>query len=162
VPGVAGTFGLPGTAAGAFNLGGGMSPGSVRPASGSIVARARGWRGPLPPFMVIGGRLHQGKKAIAGEGAGPLGARYDPFRLEYDVEEGIVRLPALQLPANLTPERLTNRRTLLRALDQARLQADSGGRSMDDYRAQALDMLTSPHAARMFDLSQERPALADR
>src|SRR5438093_1809649 len=110
--GVAGTIGLTGSAAGAVNLGGAMSAGSARPATGSVVARSRGWRGPLPPFMVIGGRLHQGKKAIAGEGAGPLGARYDPFRLEYDPEQG-VRFPALQLPANLTPERLTDRRNLL-------------------------------------------------
>src|SRR5262245_37858462 len=71
--GVAGTIGLTGSAMGAVNLGGMMATGGVRPALGSIVARARGWRGPLPPFMVIGGRLHQGKRAIAGEGAGPLG-----------------------------------------------------------------------------------------
>ena len=36
--------------------------------------------------MVVGGRLHQGKKAIVGEGGGPLGGLYDPFRLEYDPE----------------------------------------------------------------------------
>src|SRR5947208_3293862 len=138
-----------------------MSPGSVRPASGSIVARARGWRGPLPPFMVIGGRLHQGKKAIAGEGAGPLGARYDPFRLEYDSEDSVVRIPALQLPAHLTPERLTDRRNLLRVLDQARSHVDDI-RGIDDFRDQALAMLTAPQASRMFDLSQERPELADR
>src|SRR2546421_4621079 len=159
--GVAGTIGLTGSAAGALNLGGGMSPGSVRPASGSIVARARGWRGPLPPFMVIGGRLHQGKKAIAGEGAGPLGARYDPFRLEYDSEDSVVRIPALQLPAHLTPERLTDRRNLLRVLDQARPRVDDI-RGIDDFRDQALAMLTAPQASRMFDLSQERPELADR
>jgi uncharacterized protein (DUF1501 family) len=165
--GVAGTIGLTGSAAGALNLGGQMSAGSVRPACGSVVARARGGRGPLPPFMVIGGRLHQGKKAIAGEGGGPLGATYDPFRLEYDMEDGAVRVPALQLPAHLTPERLTDRRNLLRVMDQARTRVDaatgSGAtRGIDEFRAQALAMLTSPDAARMFDLSQERPALADR
>src|SRR5205814_9593508 len=35
-------------------------------------------------------------------------------------------------------------------------------RDIDDYRAQALALLTSTEAARMFDLSQERPQLADR
>src|SRR2546425_7103304 len=44
--GVAGTIGLTGSAAGAVNLGGAMSAGSARPAAGSVVARARGWRGP--------------------------------------------------------------------------------------------------------------------
>src|SRR5262249_22747236 len=59
------------------------------------------------------------------------------------------------------PERLGDRRNLLRSLDRARIQADAV-RGFDEYRDQALAMLTSPAAARMFDLSQERPALADQ
>src|SRR5438552_5699559 len=137
-----------------------MAAGSARPATGSVVARARGWRGPLPPFMVIGGRLHQGKRAIIGEGAGPLGAQYDPFRLEYEAGEGF-RFPALQLPAHLTPERLTDRRNLLRTFDRVRFEVESSGRGLDTYRDQAIAMLTSPRAARMFDLAQERPAMID-
>jgi hypothetical protein len=159
--GVAGTIGLTGSGAGAVNLGGQASSGSARPALGSCVARARAATAPLPPFMVLGGKLHQGKKAIIGEGAGPLGARYDPFRIECDAEQG-TRIPALQLPANLTPERLHDRRTLLRSLDEARKGFDVPGRNIDDYRSQALALLTSTEATRMFDLSQERPELADR
>jgi hypothetical protein len=160
--GVAGTIGLTGSGAGSVNLGGQSAAGSVRPSLGAIVARARGFRSELPPFMVIGGKLHQGKKAIVGEGGGTLGALYDPFRLEYDPEHG-TRIPALQLPANLTPERLHHRQLLVQALDQAQRRLDaSGPRGIADYRAQALALLTSPQAARMFDLSQERSQLADR
>jgi uncharacterized protein (DUF1501 family) len=159
--GVAGTAGLTGSIAGAANLGGQTLAGSARPALGACVARARATGAALPSYMVLGGLLHQGKKAIVGEGAGPLGARYDPFRIQCD-EEQQTRLPALQLPANLTPERLHHRQTLLRSLDQARQTFDTPGRSIDDYRAQAIELLTSPDATRMFDLSQERPALADR
>jgi uncharacterized protein (DUF1501 family) len=159
--GVAGTVGLTGSNAGAANLGGQTLAGSARPALGSCVARARAGTAPMPPFMVIGGRLHQGKKAIIGEGAGPLGARYDPFRIVCDGEQE-TRVPALELPANLTPERLNDRRTLLRALDDAQQRIETRGRSIDDYRTQALAMLTSPDAARMFDLGQERPEVADR
>src|SRR4051812_3310598 len=68
--GVAGTIGLTGSADGALNLGGQARSGSARPATGSVVARARGFGSKLPPFMVIGGRLHQGKKVITGEGGG--------------------------------------------------------------------------------------------
>src|SRR5262249_11262815 len=81
--GVAGTIGLTGSAAGALDLGGKTRSGGTRPATGSVIARVRGAHSPLPPFMVIGGRLHQGKKSILGEGGGSLGALYDPFRLEY-------------------------------------------------------------------------------
>lgn len=159
--GVAGTVGLTGSSLGSVNLGGQMASGSVRPSLGAVVARAKGFRGAMPPFMVIGGKLHQGKKAIVGEGGGTLGALYDPFRLEYDPEEG-TRIPALRLPDNLTPERLGDRQSLLRALQTTQRQVEVAGRTIDDYRVQALALLTAPDALRMFDLSRERPELADR
>jgi hypothetical protein len=113
--------------------------------------------------MVIGGKLHQGKKAIIGEGGGPLGALYDPFRLEYDPVAG-TKIPALQLAPDLTPERLTDRQKLMHALDRLEQRAGSLGpsKAIDDYRAQAFALLTSPGARKMFDLGQEPPALADR
>jgi Protein of unknown function (DUF1501) len=160
--GVAGTVGLTGSMQGSVNLGGAQAAGNTRPCVGSIVARARGFRSQLPPFMVVGGRLHQGKRAIAGEGGGSLGALYDPFRLVYDPERG-TEIPALQLPANLSPERLRNRQQLLQSLDQARRSLDTGNqRTIDDYRAQALALLTSPDATRMFDVSREPAELANR
>jgi hypothetical protein len=160
--GVAGTVGLTGSMAGSVNLGGAQASGGVRPCIGSIVARAKGFRSEMPPFMVVGGRLHQGKRAITGEGGGTLGALYDPFRLVYDPEHG-TQIPALQLPANLSPERLRNRQQLLQSLGPARRSLDARNqRTIDDYRTQAHALLTSPDAARMFDLSRERPELADR
>src|SRR5262249_10601154 len=98
---------------------------------------------------------------IIGEGAGPLGGQYDPFRIEYEAGAGF-RFPALALPAQLTPERLTDRRTLLRAFDRVRFEVESSGRGLDAYRDQAIAMVTSPRAARMLDLSEERPAMLDR
>jgi uncharacterized protein (DUF1501 family) len=161
--GVAGTIGLTGSATGAVNLGGAAQGGSVRAATGAVVARARGGQGPLPPFMVVGGRLHQGKRAITGEGGGQLGARYDPFRLEYDPVHG-TRIPALQLAPGLTPERLGDRRRLMRALDTAQRQAERlhAARAIDEHRAAAFALLTAPSARRMFDLSQERSETLDR
>jgi hypothetical protein len=161
--GVAGTIGLTGSSAGAVDLGGRAQAGGVRPAVGAVVARARGLRGSLPPFMVVGGRLHQGKKAIVGEGGGPFGASYDPFRLEYDPRHG-TRIPALRLPADLNPERLGDRQRLIDTFDQLQTQADlnDAARSLDDHRRQAFAMLTSPGSMRSFDLSQEADTVRDR
>jgi hypothetical protein len=161
--GVAGTVGLTGSAKGAVDLGGKAQSGTTLPATGSVVARARGFRSKLPPFLVVGGKLHQGKKAITGEGGGTLGALYDPFRLEYDPVHG-TRVPALQLQPDLTPDRLSDRRLLMQALDQAQQQAESVERSfaIDDYRAQAFAMLTSPNARAMFDLKDEPEPLVRR
>src|SRR5437763_2164272 len=77
--GIAGTIGLTGSAAGGTGLDGKPLPGAPRPAVGSVVARARGGTAKLPPVLGVGGRLHQGKKAIAGEGGGTLGGLDDPF-----------------------------------------------------------------------------------
>jgi hypothetical protein len=171
--GIAGTIGLTGSGAGGTGLDGKPLPGSPRPALGSVVAkaiaidkRARNEstiQGSIHPFFVIGGKLHQGKKAIIGEGGGPLGAAWDPFRLEYDPASG-TKIPALQLPKELTPERLADRQKLLAAFKKAETDtADlaSVGK-LDDYRLRALEMLTSPRAAEAFDLSKEPPTVIDR
>lgn len=159
--GIAGTIGLTGSAAGGTGLDGKPLPGSARPATGSVVAKAlmsgAGRRATdLPPFLVIGGKLHQGKKAIIGEGGGPLGATVDPFRLEYDPIHG-TKVPALELPINLTPERLTDRHSLMSALTatEKKLEYAQRANAIDDYRSRAFAMLTSPSAREMFDLSQE-------
>ena len=161
--GVAGTIGLTGSAAGGVGLDGKPLPSAVRPTTGSVVARVRGGDAKLPPFIVVGGRLHQGKKPITGEGGGTLGGMYDPFRLEYDPVHG-TRIPALQLPDDLTPERLDDRQRLLETFDQLERQTDAArsSQAIDAYRAQAFAMLTSPDARKMYDLTQEKPALLDR
>jgi uncharacterized protein (DUF1501 family) len=161
--GIAGTIGLTGSEAGAVNLGGLNQAGTARPATGAVVARARGRQSRLPPFLVVGGKLHQGKKAITGEGGGSLGALYDPFRLEYDPVHG-TRIPALQLPPDLTPERLSHRARLVQALDDLEHGSEAlhSSKVFDDYRAQAFALLTSPAARAMFDLKREPASMASR
>ncbi|MEO2089155.1 MAG: DUF1501 domain-containing protein [Gemmataceae bacterium] len=151
--GVAGTIGLTGSAAGGVGLDGKPLAGAPQPAVGAVVAKAAAGRAAdLPPFLVVGGKLHQGKKAIVGEGGGKLGAMYDPFRLEYDPVAG-TKVPALQLPTELTPERLSDRAALQTALDQAERAVATA--PLDDYRRRAFDMLTSSASRVAFDLSRE-------
>jgi uncharacterized protein (DUF1501 family) len=180
--GVAGTIGLTGSAAGGTGLDGKPLPGGPRPALGSVVAKAvslsggrkppetpRSLRGLTPPaqglhpFFVVGGKLHQGKKPIVGEGGGSLGASFDPFRLEYDPASG-TKIPALQLPPDLTPERLADRQRLLAAIGNAESRAADAhaAGALDDYRARAFAMLTNPAAAARFDLAGEPDRLKDR
>ena len=154
--GVAGTIGLTGSIGGAVGLNGIAQAGSTRPALGSTVARALPARGQLPPFLVLGGKLHQGKKAIIGEGGGPLGPAYNPFRINYGLDEGI-SLPDLELNPALKPERLAYRDGLRSAIDRVAAQADSQSLGLDAHRARALALLTGPSALKAFDLASERP-----
>lgn len=155
--GVAGTIGLTGSIGGAVGLNGIPQAGSTRPALGSTVARAMPARDHLPPFLVLGGKLHQGKKAIIGEGGGPLGPGYDPFRIDYKIDEGI-RLPDLELNPALKPERLTDREGLRAAIDRVAAQADHALPRLDAHRARALALLAGPSARKAFDLAAESPA----
>jgi uncharacterized protein (DUF1501 family) len=162
--GIAGTIGLTGSIAGGVGLDGKPRAGSARPTLGSTVARVKGLSGRLPPFLVVGGKLHQGKKPIVGEGGGSLGGLYDPFRLVYDHETGATQVPALQLPAGLTPDRLNDRQKLLRAFDGLSRQADDlrAARVLSDYRSQAFAMLTSAEARQAFDLAREPERVKER
>jgi uncharacterized protein (DUF1501 family) len=160
--GIAGTIGLTGSTAGGTGLDGKPLQGSPRPALGSVVAKALRSRQDIHPFFVIGGKLHQGKKAIIGEGGGSLGVAWDPFRLEYDPASG-TKIPALQLPPDLTPDRMADRQKLLGALGNAdkRVSELRATGTLDAYRGQAFSMLTSPTAAAGFDLSKEPDAVKD-
>jgi hypothetical protein len=168
--GVAGTIGLTGSDNGAVDLGGGVQGGSMRPATGSIVARVRGFSPDrLPPYVILGDQLHQGLKPVVGEGAGTLGATFDPFRLSYTVQEGL-RLPDTQLPEGMTEQQVRERFDLLGQLDRrltpafspvpaaARNPVDALGR----YYDLALSLIASGTAREVLRLEQEPAAVRQR
>jgi uncharacterized protein (DUF1501 family) len=154
--GIGGTVGLTSSQAGGISLGGQAVPGRLQPTHGAIVARLRGFRPDLPTFVSIGGRLHQGHRPIAGEGGGSLGSLYDPFRLDYDPEEG-VKIPELQINSELSAETLGSRRRLLEEIDLTarRLDASRSVERLDQFYQQAFSLLMSPAARRFFDVAEE-------
>src|SRR5262245_46975257 len=161
--GIGGTIGLTGSDAGAASLGGPILPGRLRPAHGSIVARVLGPGEQLPRFITVGGHLHQGKKAITGEGASYLGPLYDPFRLDYDPDEG-VKLPQLKLLDGVSPDGLGSRRELLTAIDglTRRLDRSPGMAQLDAHYRQAFSLLTTGTAQAVFDVGRESDKLRER
>jgi uncharacterized protein DUF1501 len=154
--GIAGTIGLTGSEAGGASLGGQVQPGTVKPAHGAIVSKVLGFGPAMPRFATLGGRLHQGKRPITGEGGGPLGSLHDPFRLDYDPLEG-VKLPQLDLPNGYTAAALAQRRSLRDSLDEVARRFDHWPQMerLDQFRQQAFSLLTSPAARQVFDLEQE-------
>jgi hypothetical protein len=154
--GIAGTIGLTGSQAGGASLGGQVLPGAVKPAHGAIVSKVLGFAPSMPRFATLGGRLHQGKRPITGEGGGPLGSLHDPFRLDYDPLEG-VKLPQLDLPEGYTADGLSSRRRLRDSLDEVARRFDHWPQMerLDQFRQQAFSLLTSSAARQVFDLEQE-------
>ena len=154
--GIAGTIGLTGAQSGAISLSGQTMPGDLKPAHGAIISKLMGFQPTMPRFVTLGGHLHQGHRRIAGEGGGPLGTLHDPFRLDYDPDEG-VKIPQLDLIDGLTPDGLSSRRDLLNAFDQQtrRLETSAEIAQLDSFYQQAFSLLTSPDARKVFDLEQE-------
>lgn len=154
--GIAGTIGLTGADSGGASLGGLVQPGPIKPTHGAIVSKVLGFRPGMPRFVSVGAGLHQGKRPINGEGGGGLGALYDPFRLDYDLLNGI-KLPQFDLPDGSTAETLAGRRSLREALgDVAReLEHSPQIERFDRYRQQAFSLLTSASARQIFDLQRE-------
>src|SRR5688572_5128197 len=161
--GIAGTIGLTGSESGGASLGGQVQPGAVKPAHGAVVSKALGFDPAMPRFVSIGGRLHQGKKPITGEGGGGLGGLFDPFRLDYDPLEG-VKLPQLDLLEGQSVEGLLGRQSLRESLDGVARSLDRWPQMerFDQFRQQAFSLLTSPAARAVFDLERELSDLRAR
>ena len=93
----------------------------------------------------------------AGQTAGFLGKRWDPDRFLFDPFASQLKLEGLSLPDDVSPLRLSSRRSLLHQVEQHLDRFEtSGGPSLYDLQAsQAYGLLTSGKARQAFDISAE-------
>ena len=127
------------------------------PSIGSVVARYRGSNSPetgVPTYVRVMGR-HGG---YPGDDAAWLGQAYAPLRCGRGNNTLIDNLSL-----RITPERLGDRRTLMRAFDRLNRQVDQSGLmdGMDSFEQQAVNMVLGK-ATEAFDLSREDPRVRER
>lgn len=149
--------------AGAWAMTGAMPQGGrIQPHVGSVVSRVRGSHPALSPFVTIGERCQQGHRLILGEGGGSLGAVYDPFRVKYDVEEGVL-MGELTPPEGVGDARLSRRQGLVRRMleGDAAVPPTRDTEALRRYYEQAFSLMTSGEGRRVFDLAAEPPRLRD-
>ena len=123
---------------------------------------------------------------LPGQVAGFLGSAHNPFQVSADPSAPDFRLGELELPGDISIDRLDDRAALLRRLDARRhrieTEARAGGsgtawtvaKGQDDsgaardidpcdvYTEKAFRLLHSPAVRRAFDLAAEDPRLRDR
>src|SRR5207302_5884105 len=89
---------------------------------------------------------------------------HHPFFIAQDPNSPDFRLPELSLPANLSLDRLENRREVLRLIDRQTelLDFSARARGIDASYEKALTMLTAPQLKKAFDLASEPSAVRDR
>lgn len=98
--------------------------------------------------------------------AGPtyLGPAYEAFRVTGDPSQPTFEVPNIGLKDGSVADRLLRRVHLSRDFDRMRDGLDQSGamRAVDDFEAQALNLLTSASAREAFDLTREPDPIRDR
>ena len=120
-----------------------------KPGLGSIMARYRGANNPstgLPNYVRFGG--------ILGDGPSWLGSAYGPFDTAGNARNN--------MNLQMTLDRLSERRGLLRGLDTLNRDIDRTGlmQGLDSFETQAFDLLLS-RAREVFDINRENPRTRD-
>src|SRR5438874_181297 len=104
------------------------------PAYGSVVSRLAPSEGEMPTFVSYPYVIRDGS-VTPGQHASFLGKAHDPFLFTQDPNNPGFKLPELTLPANLSFERLEQRRELQKLIDaQSRLlEISATARGLDSY-----------------------------
>jgi hypothetical protein len=133
------------------------------PAYGSVVDRLAPAGSGLPTFVAFPHVIRDGS-ITPGQHASFLGKSHDPLLITQDPNSSDFRLPELSLPANLSLDRLENRREVLRLIDEQAelLEFSAKARGIDAHYAKALGLVTSPRAKKAFDLSAEPETVRER
>src|SRR5712691_10501196 len=126
------------------------------PAYGSVVDQVAPNAGTVPTFVALPSVIHDGS-VTPGQHASFLGKRHDPLLITFDPNATDFKLPELSLPANLSPDRLQNRREMQRLVNQQTrlLEHSATAKGIDEYYDRALSMLGSTRVRDAFDLSRE-------
>src|SRR5207249_662276 len=94
------------------------------PSYGSVLARLGRGQGPLPPFVSMMPRVPDGAPRFVeqshGRGAGWLGPRYGPMRIDADASLPGYQVADFNLHADVPAPRADRRQALLRQLDRRR------------------------------------------
>jgi hypothetical protein len=135
---------------------------SLFPAYGSVVDKLAPVSEAVPTFVSYPHVIADGS-ITPGQQASFLGKVHDPLFLPQDPNSPDFALPELSLPANLSYERVTQRRELQKLIDaQARLMDHSAAaKGLDAYYEKALAMLHSPKLREAFNLSAESESIRE-
>ncbi|MGQ0636843.1 MAG: DUF1501 domain-containing protein [Planctomycetaceae bacterium] len=132
------------------------------PAYGSVVDRLAPNSGGMPTFVAYPHVIRDGE-ITPGQHASFLGKAHDPLLITTDPNAPDFKLPELSLPANLTVDRLQNRRELQKLVNrQTEAQEQAAAAGLNAFYEKTLSMLHSPGLRQAFDLSAEPEALREK
>ncbi|MBM3457396.1 MAG: DUF1501 domain-containing protein [Armatimonadetes bacterium] len=134
-----------------------FSPSLSYPSYGSVVAREKGFRGGMPPYVLAGS-----PKAA---GAGYMGDLYNPLVIRDNPADPKFSVKEITPPPAVTDGRLARRQRMIAALDRFRGRTEARGEisgTLDSFMARSLDLISSPAAKKAFSLRDEPPKVRER
>ncbi len=134
----------------------------LMPSYGSVVDRVAPVAAGLPSYVSLPYVIRDGE-ITPGQHASFLGKAHDPLLITDDPNRTNFQLPELSLPANLSVDRLADRKALQDIVGKQTklLEYAPAARGLDQYYDKALSMLTSPKVREAFNLAGESPKLRD-
>ena len=139
-----------------------FNPSVTYPSFGSVVAKEKGDRNRMPPYVQVGTNIDQ---RFGGGVAGFLGDQYNPFVLPGDASSPSFTVRDVSLTEGIDAARFQRRRKVLDAVDTWQAQVESGAAALDatdTFYQKAYDLITAPGAKKAFDLASEDPRMRDR
>jgi hypothetical protein len=133
------------------------------PAYGAVVDRLSPAKGGMPTFIAFPHVLRDGS-VTPGQHASFLGKAHSPLLITEDPNGPDFRLPELSLPANLSLDRLENRKKVMHLIDEQSelMETSATAQGIDKFYDKALGMLTRPQVKKAFDLASEPEMVRDR
>lgn len=131
------------------------------PCFGSVIAKERGMRNSIPPFVQIGSNVD---RRARGGLAGYLGIEHNPFEVPGDPSKESFSVRDVTPPGGLTLDRFERRRRALVRLDTLPRKADEHAgviEATDRFYQNAFEVISSPQTQQAFDLSQENDETRD-
>ena len=138
-----------------------FNPALPFPCFGSVVAKERGYRDCMFPFVQLGRNID---RRFNGGVAGFLGDQYNAFEVHEDPSSPAFRVRDLSIPDENDRRRLERRYTMLSELDryQQNVESTASVQARDAFYERAHALITSAAARRAFDLSQETDRVRDQ
>lgn len=137
-----------------------FNPSLPFPCFGSVVAKERGYRDGMFPFVQLGRSID---RRFNGGVGGFLGDQYNPFEVHDDPNASVFRVRDLSVE-DAERQRLARRQAMLAEMDsyQRQTEASAPVQARDVFYERAYSLITSPAARRAFDLEQESAHVRDR
>jgi uncharacterized protein (DUF1501 family) len=137
-----------------------FNPAMAFPCFGSVVAKERGYKDGMFPFVQLGRNID---RRFNGGVGGFLGDQFNPFEVHDDPSSAAFRVRDLSIPDENDRRRLERRYTMLQDVDryQREMEANQTVQSRDAFYERAHALITSPVAKQAFDLTQESDRVRD-